>query len=175
MRINVTGNAASGKTTLAARIGTELGVPVFSLDSIVWQPNWVKTPPEQRLVEEQRLVALPSWIIDGVSPLVRASADLVVFLDVPRRVCAFRGIRRALHYGFSTRPDLPHPCPEIAIVPHLLKLIYRFHKNGRPQIHLEATKEPHRIRIEQHPVHGEAIIRLIRDLGHRITLPRNPA
>ena len=83
MRINITGNAASGKTTLAARLGARLDLPVISLDSIVWQPHWIKTPTDQRLSAEQRLVASPAWIIDGVSDLVRANADLVVFLDVP--------------------------------------------------------------------------------------------
>ena len=45
-RINITGNAGSGKTTLAKNLGRRLSIPVIHLDQIVWQPNWQKTPPE---------------------------------------------------------------------------------------------------------------------------------
>jgi adenylate kinase family enzyme len=163
MRINVTGNAASGKTTLATRLGAEFSLPVFSLDSIVWQPHWTKTPTEQRASAERLLVSSPSWIIDGVSALVRSSADLVVFLDVPRHICAFRGLIRALRYLNQTRPGLPHPCPDIEILPRLLKLIYRFPSNAGAQIRLEASRQPHRFRTEQHPVRLETIVLHLRD------------
>ena len=39
-RIHVTGNSGSGKTTLAAKLGEMLGVEVFGLDQVVWQPAW---------------------------------------------------------------------------------------------------------------------------------------
>lgn len=45
MKIHVTGNAGAGKTTIARKIGNELGLDVFGLDKIVWQAGWVKTPP----------------------------------------------------------------------------------------------------------------------------------
>ncbi|MFT7214503.1 MAG: adenylate kinase family enzyme, partial [Granulosicoccus sp.] len=44
MRIHVTGDAGSGKTTLGKKIGAELNLPVFGLDQVVWQPGWTKTP-----------------------------------------------------------------------------------------------------------------------------------
>lgn len=159
MRINITGNAGSGKSSLARRLAVELGLPFFSLDSVVWQPGWVKTPPEQRALAEQRLVAPPSWIIDGVSTYVRSKSDLVVFLDVPRHVCAWRGIARACRYFKQTRPELPSPCPDIDIVPRLLQLIYRFPRVGGAQLRLEAQREPGRYRIESHPVQVEALVR----------------
>jgi adenylate kinase family enzyme len=167
MRINITGNAASGKTTLAAHLGARFGLPVISLDSIVWQPHWIKTPTDQRLSAEQRLVASPAWIIDGVSDLVRANADLVVFLDVPWPLCAFRGVTRALRYRGRTRPGLPHPCPDIAIVPRLLKLIYRFPANAGARIRADATREPHRYRTERYPIQIETVVEHVRALSRR--------
>jgi adenylate kinase family enzyme len=162
MRIHVTGNAASGKTTLAARLGAELGLPVFSLDSVVWQPGWRKTPPDQRLAAEQKLVALPGWVIDGVSPLVRASADRVIFLDVSPHVCAWRGILRALRYFRRTRPGLPEPCPDVEIIPRLLRLIYRFPSRAGAEIREESARQPHRFRTESRSVNVAALVRDLR-------------
>ena len=42
VRIFITGNAGSGKTTLAGQMGEALRIPVFGLDSIVWLPGWKK-------------------------------------------------------------------------------------------------------------------------------------
>lgn len=165
MRINVTGNAASGKTTLAAELGAALCLPVFSLDSIVWQPGWIKTPLEERRAAERELVRSPSWIIDGVSSYVRAHADLVLFLDVPWPVCAWRGFARALRHFNRTRQGLPYPCPDIQIVPRLLKLIYRFPERGRADILHDAAAHPHRFQAERHPIGNQ---RLVRDIRTRV-------
>ncbi len=162
MRINVTGNAASGKTTLAARLGEELGLPVFSLDSIVWRPGWKLAPPEERLAAERALAASPRWIIDGVSPHVRSQADLVVYLDVPPHVCALRGVLRALRYFRRTRPGLPEPCPDIQIVPYLLGLIHRFPKRAGATIRREASTEAARFHVVPHPVQNERVLAHVR-------------
>ena len=56
VKIHVTGNAGSGKTTLAAKLGDALELPVFGLDSVVWQPGWRKTPASERAGLEQALI-----------------------------------------------------------------------------------------------------------------------
>ena len=43
-KILVTGNAGSGKTTLAGELDIALSLPVFGLDQIVWRQDWQKTP-----------------------------------------------------------------------------------------------------------------------------------
>lgn len=134
MRLHITGNAGSGKTTLALKLGQTLKLPVASLDSVVWKKGWVPASMQERTIGEQRLINGESWIIEGVSKTVRESADYTIFLDIPRLVCLFRCIKRNFPYLFKSRPELPENCPEILIIPQLLKLIWAFPKRARPTI-----------------------------------------
>ena len=133
-RIHVTGNAGSGKSSLAAALGDVLGLPVFGLDEIVWGPGWQKTPASIRGPKEQALVSKPDWIIEGVSPIVRAAADTIIFLDVGRPTCFFRCLKRNWRYLFKSRPGLPENCPEILIIPKLIKIVWLFPTRMRPTI-----------------------------------------
>lgn len=133
-RIHITGNAGSGKTTLAAQLGARLDLPVFGLDSIVWQSGWKKSPPEWRAEKEAELIGRREWIIEGVSARVRAAADVIIFLDVPRVTSYLRCAKRNWRHLFHSRPDLPDDCPEILIIPRLAKIIWRFPKLMRPEI-----------------------------------------
>jgi hypothetical protein len=69
-----------------------------------------------------------------VSDDVMQSADVVVFLDVPRRVSAWRAARRNVRYLFRTRPGMPPRCPEILVVPKLARLIWHLPSRVRPRI-----------------------------------------
>ena len=161
MKIHVTGNAGSGKTTLAAKLGDALELPVFGLDSVVWQPGWRKTPASERAGLEQALIQQPAWVIEGVSDAVRAAADVVVFLDVPRRICYLRCLKRNLPYLFASRPGLPEDCPEYRIAPYLVRLIWRFPKHVRPRINADAPW-----RFERSPLVEPLIERLA---DHRLS------
>ncbi|WP_250005754.1 adenylate kinase [Actinoplanes sp. M2I2] len=99
-RILIYGVAGSGKSTLAARVGERLGLPYHSIDDLTWKPGWVaRSEPEQRdLVRD--LLAGDTWVIDNGYAmwvdLVLERADLVVGLDLPRRVSWLRLLRRSL-------------------------------------------------------------------------------
>lgn len=112
--------------------------PCFHLDQIVWQPHWKKTPETERSVAIAKIVSGEHWIIEGVAGSVREQADLVVFLDVPRRRCFWRCAKRNLRYLFRSRPELPEDCPEILIVPRLVKLIWNFPALAGREIRVEA-------------------------------------
>lgn len=133
-RIFVTGNAGSGKSTLAKELAKRKGIPFFSLDKIVWQENWQKTPKEERQKKIAGLLKKKSWVIDGVDYDILRAADTVIFLDIPRKISFYRVIKRNSRYLFSSRPDLPPNCPEILIIPTLVKIIWRFPGKVRPNI-----------------------------------------
>jgi len=129
-KIHITGNAGAGKSTLAREVATALNLPVFGLDKIVWQAGWVKAPKEIRAV------------IEGVSQSVRDAADIVIFLDVSRRTSFIRCAKRNWKFLFKSRPELPENCPEILIIPYLIKIIWKFKTNVRPKILADIAKQP---------------------------------
>ena len=140
MRIHITGNAGSGKSTFAKNMGDILGINVYGLDKIVWKEGWEKTPLDERKILEEELAEKPQWIIEGVSSIVRQAADLTIFLDFPRRVCYLRCAKRNWPYLFSSRPGLPDNCPEIKIIPTLVKIIWQFPYIAKPIITHEMNK-----------------------------------
>ena len=134
MRIHVTGNAGSGKTTLGKKISTEFDLPVFGLDKIVWQSGWTKTDPETRDRLEKELIEKPDWVIEGVSHLIRRAADVTIFLDVPQHRCTIRALRRSVPFLLKGRPELPPNCPEYKILPKLFRVISGFSERVKPVI-----------------------------------------
>ena len=141
-RVLVTGNAGSGKTSFASSLAKVLDVPCHSLDGIVWQERWRKTPQHEKDAKIEALIATDAWVIDGVSDRVLQAADVVVFLDVPRSVSAWRAMRRNVRYLFKSRPGLPPRCPEVLVIPKLARLIWRFPRHIRPRILREMDRRP---------------------------------
>ena len=64
-RLVIIGRGASGKSTLALRLGEILGLPVIELDKVFWQPGLVPTPRDQWVEIQERLVEEDGWIMDG--------------------------------------------------------------------------------------------------------------
>jgi adenylate kinase family enzyme len=115
-RIVVIGPPGSGKSTLARRLGAKLGIPVFHLDQLYWQPGWIETPSEIFVGEVERIARLPAWVIDGnylhtITPRLRA-ADTVIYLDVPAWLSVLRIVgRTCMHHG-RVRTDAAPGCAE---------------------------------------------------------------
>jgi len=121
-RVVILGRGASGKSTLARRLGDITGLPVIEVDKIFWQPGLIATPREEWVVMQEKLVAGERWIMDGdlgpydaVEVRLRA-ADTIIFLDFSLVRCAWRAIRRSpergdfwrwlLAYRYQSRPIL---------------------------------------------------------------------
>ena len=121
-RVLILGSGASGKSTLAARLGEVTGLPVTELDKVFCQPGRLPTPRDQWVELQQRLVDEDQWIIDGdlgpydaVEVRLRA-ADTIILLDFSFIRCAWRALRRSreradfwlwlLRYHRESRPLL---------------------------------------------------------------------
>jgi len=100
-RILILGRGASGKSTLAVRLGEITALPVIELDKIFWQRDLVATPHDQWVQVQKRLVEDERWIMDGdlgpydaVEVRLRA-ADTIILLDFSLFRCAWRAFRRS--------------------------------------------------------------------------------
>lgn len=100
-RVVVLGRGASGKSTLAIRLGEITGLPVIELDKVFWQSGLVATSPDEWRAIQEHLVAGDAWILDGdlgpydvVEARLRA-ADTIILLDFSLVRCAWRAIRRS--------------------------------------------------------------------------------
>jgi hypothetical protein len=80
--------------------------------------------------------------VDGVSRLVRQSADVIVFIDLTRRISLWRCARRNVRYLWRSRPGLPNGCPEALIFHRLVMMIMRFPHEIRPTILRDAEMAP---------------------------------
>src|SRR5579872_5842061 len=93
-RVVILGAGASGKSTLAIRLGAITGLPVIELDKLFWQPGLAARPRDEWIELQERLVEESRWILDGdLGPYdcveVRLKAvDTVIFLDFSFIRCA---------------------------------------------------------------------------------------
>jgi adenylate kinase family enzyme len=98
-RIVVLGCAGSGKTTFARRLGARTGAVVIDLDAL-----WRAQGDEDRMAFREtmrRRHAAQAWISDGnfaalTFDIRLPRADLIIWLDAPRLLCAWRAMVRVI-------------------------------------------------------------------------------
>lgn len=91
-RIQITGNSCSGKSSLAAQIAEELGLPFVELDALHWRPNWVglsEEDPELFISKIRDATDGDSWVVAGsymsfCQETFWPRLDTLVWLDLPR-------------------------------------------------------------------------------------------
>ena len=115
-RILVIGSGGAGKSTFARRVGERLGLKVLHLDAFYWRPGWVETPKDEWRLKVEEMCAGESWVMDGnysdTLDVRLAACDAVIFLDLPRTLCLWRVVKRALIYRGTSRPDVAEGCHE---------------------------------------------------------------
>ena len=123
------GCAGSGKTTLARQLGERTGARVICLDAI-WHPDWGNNdvPTFRALIKDAH--AGDSWISDGNFALATFDirlprASLLVWLDRPKLLCAWRSITRVFQRGENHR---------IGGLAKVLRFIWNFDRINRPRI-----------------------------------------
>ncbi len=136
-RVLVIGSGGAGKSTFAARLGEALGLPVIHLDRFYWRAGWVETPKGEWRGRVEELIRGDAWVMDGnysgTLDIRLEACDAVVFLDVPRAVCLWRVLKRAVTYRKGGRPDMAEGCVE-KIDLEFLRWIWDYPNRTRPEI-----------------------------------------
>jgi len=97
-RIVVAGASGSGKSTLARGIADRLDLPYTEIDSLYHGPGWTE---RASFAEDVRAFAageqwVCEWQYDVGRPILLARCDLLVWLDLARRVTMWRVVRRTV-------------------------------------------------------------------------------
>ena len=133
-RIAIIGCGGAGKTSLAKRLGTKLGIPVHHLDAIFWRPGWQPVDRPTFEARQRHLVAAPSWVIDGnfggTMELRLAAADTIIFMDFSRLRCLLGALRRRIEQ--RSGPDKPQNRERLTL--EYLRWIWGYRSSRRPGI-----------------------------------------
>ena len=107
-RILLYGVTGSGKSTLAAQLAERTGLPWHHVDDLTWAPGWVQVPDDEQRRRIEAIVAGDAWILDTAYSrwldVVLPRVELIVGLDLPRRVSLWRLLLRTVDRAWTKRP-----------------------------------------------------------------------
>ena len=142
-RVVVIGSGGAGKSTFSRRLGEITGLPVVHLDRLFWRPGWVATPEEEWAETVSRELERPMWVMDGnfggTREMRMQAADTIIMLDLPRRVCIYRILKRTLLYNPGGRPDMADGCHERLDLEFIL-WVWNYRKRSRKNAVAEMEK-----------------------------------
>ena len=116
MKIRIVGTSGSGKSRLAARVSTVLGVPRLELDAVFWDADWTFRDLDEahRIITEFVAAHPEGWVMDGnwtsrLGDLLDGPAgpDITVWIDHSRLRTLGRVVRRTLRRAIL-REELWH-------------------------------------------------------------------
>ncbi|AOZ50991.1 hypothetical protein [Chromobacterium vaccinii] len=146
-RVLIVGGSGAGKSTLAARLAAASGAPLAELDALFWGPGWTRRDAFSSDVAA--LAALPRWVVEGsyASALERLlpRAELVIWLDYPRALLAWRIVRRSLRRAWR-REALAHGNRETlrgALFSRDSLLLWMWRGYGRRRLALSDLRDAH--------------------------------
>jgi adenylate kinase family enzyme len=155
-RVAVFGNAGGGKSTLARRLASLTGLPLFPLDLIQYRAGGGKVPHAQYLRAHADLLRQDTWIIDGYGCTATAwerfaAADTLVYVDLPLPVHYWWVTKRCVKGLFVNPEGWPEDSPILSSTMSSYRVIGLCHRHLTPRYRrlvadAAATKRVHHLR-----------------------------
>lgn len=139
-RIAIIGNAGGGKSALARKLGDVLELPVYQFDDLQWLPRWTPAPEDEILATHSKWLSEPKWIIDGWgnTGILEARferADTIILIDFPIALHYWWAAKRQIKAAFNLNHGWPpEGCSALPVTGRLFKLMWKIHKDMRPQL-----------------------------------------
>lgn len=110
-KISIIGGSGTGKTTLSNNLGRMLDLPVYHIDGMNYEPNWVERDKQERDKMILEKVAQDKWVIDGTYNATLKqrldSSEFVIFLDYSSFARIKGVLQRATKEHGKERPEIP--------------------------------------------------------------------
>ena len=109
--MHIIGGPGSGESTCARQIGLRLGAHAIELDRIAYGPGGVKRTLAERSASVHDILGCHQFVTEGIylwwiDDLLEC-ADVIVWLDVPFRVAAWRTVSRHVRASLAGANQLP--------------------------------------------------------------------
>jgi adenylate kinase family enzyme len=112
LKIIITGNGGTGKSTLGEELGKTLGLPVTHLDKLGYGKNWVRLDEIEHRKTLNAILNSNNWIVEGWSYQSTLKermerADIIIYLAYPAWFSYMNAVKRHLQYTFRYNPYDP--------------------------------------------------------------------
>lgn len=136
-KVAIFGNAGGGKSTLARHLAEATGLPLFSLDKIMYQTGGGEIPHDEYLNIHAGLLDQEAWIIDGFGCVPSAwerfsAADTLVYIDLPLLHHAFWVTKRWLKGMFVNPEGWPDDSPIFKGTMNSYRVLWLCHRKLTP-------------------------------------------
>ncbi len=110
-KIVVVGVSASGKSVFARKLAEKVALPLTHMDTIMWRPEWTYVGDEETDARIKEVSEGDEWLIEGYitknsREQLFSAADTIIHLDYPRRVAAWRYLKRWWQHRKKPRPEI---------------------------------------------------------------------
>jgi hypothetical protein len=138
-RIDVIGNAAGGKSTLARHLARRRGLPLIEVDRLLWQQGWQLTPEADYAREHAAIVARDQWVIDGLGRQDSIAQRLarsteIVFIDMPLWMHFWLAAERQHAWARGRLDDPPAGAAEMSPTRELFRTMWEVEQTWMPDI-----------------------------------------